>query len=99
MLEGILIFSEERLRNLLDLRVFMEVPLDICLIRRLERDVHERGRDMDSVLNQYQATVRAGYLEQVLPSRQYADLLVPEGGDNPAAVAMLTARIQAMLEE
>ncbi|MDP6968913.1 MAG: uridine kinase [Gammaproteobacteria bacterium] len=99
VLEGILLFCEERLRNLIDLRVFMEVPLDICLIRRLERDVHDRGRNMDSVLSQYQSTVRAGYLEHILPSRQYADLLVPEGGDNPAAVAMLTARIQAMLAE
>jgi uridine kinase len=99
ILEGILLFSEEKLRNLIDLRVFMEVPLDICLIRRLERDVHERGRSMESVLAQYQATVRDGYLEHILPSRSYADLLVPEGGDNPAAVAMLTARIQVMLEQ
>lgn len=99
ILEGILLFSEEKLRNLIDLRVFMEVPLDICLIRRLERDVHERGRSMESVLAQYQATVRDGYLQHILPSRDYADLLVPEGGDNPAAVAMLTARIAAMLSE
>jgi uridine kinase len=97
ILEGILLFCEEKLRNLIDLRVFMEVPLDICLIRRLERDVNERGRSLESVLAQYQGTVRAGYLEHILPSRGFADLLVPEGGDNPAAVAMLTAQITAML--
>ena len=76
----------------------MEVPLDTCLIRRLERDVNERGRSMESVISQYQSTVRAGYLEHILPSRNFADLLVPEGGDNPAAVAMLTAQIRVMLE-
>jgi len=98
ILEGILLFCEEHLRNLLGLRVFMEVPLDTCLIRRLERDVNERGRSMESVISQYQSTVRAGYLEHILPSRNFADLLVPEGGDNPAAVAMLTAQIRVMLE-
>ena len=98
ILEGILLFCEEKLRNLLGLRVFMEVPLDTCLIRRLERDVNERGRSMESVISQYQSTVRVGYLEHILPSRNFADLLVPEGGDNPAAVAMLTAQIRVMLE-
>lgn len=98
ILEGILLFCEEKLRNLLGLRVFMEVPLDTCLIRRLERDVNERGRSMESVISQYQSTVRGGYLEHILPSRNFADLLVPEGGDNPAAVAMLTAQIRVMLE-
>ena len=97
ILEGILLFSVEKLRNLINLRVFMEVPLDICLIRRLERDVNERGRSMESVLTQYQSTVRAGYLQHILPSRNFADLLVPEGGDNPAAVDMLIARIGTML--
>ncbi|MDC9719344.1 MAG: uridine kinase [Gammaproteobacteria bacterium] len=99
IVEGILLFTQERLRSLLDLRIFMDVPLDICLIRRLERDVNERGRDLQSVLTQYQATVRPGFFNHVSPSREYADLIVPEGGENPAAIELLKARVAQMLTQ
>ena len=77
--------------------IFMDVPLDICLIRRLERDVNERGRDLKSVLTQYQSTVRPGFFNHVSPSRAHADLIVPEGGENPAAIELLKARVAQML--
>lgn len=97
IVEGILLFTQERLRSLFDLRIFMDVPLDVCLIRRLERDVNDRGRDLQAVLAQYQATVRPGYFNHISPSRAHADLIVPEGGENPAAIALLQARVTQML--
>ena len=99
IVEGILLFTQEHLRSLFDLRIFMDVPLDICLIRRLERDVNERGRDLQSVLSQYQNTVRPGFFDHVSPSREYADLIVPEGGENPAAIELLRARVSQMLTQ
>jgi uridine kinase len=99
IVEGILLFTQAPLRDLFDLRIFMDVPLDICLIRRLERDVNERGRDLQSVLGQYQATVRPGFFNHVSPSREYADLIVPEGGENPAAIELLQARVAQMLTQ
>jgi|TARA_B110000902_G_scaffold104868_1_gene123907 uridine kinase len=97
LVEGILLFTQERLRSLFNLRIFMDVPLDVCLIRRLERDVNDRGRDLQSVLAQYQATVRPGYFNHISPSRGFADLIVPEGGENPAAIELLKARVAQML--
>ncbi|MDB0001423.1 uridine kinase [Oceanospirillaceae bacterium] len=99
IVEGILLFTQARLRSLFNLRIFMDVPLDVCLIRRLERDVNERGRDLNSVLMQYQATVRPGFFNYVSPSRKYADLIVPEGGENPAAIELLKARVAQMLTQ
>ncbi len=75
----------------------MDVQLDICLIRRLERDVNERGLDLQSVLAQYQATVRPEFFNYVSPSRAHADLIVPEGGENPAAIELLKAHVAQML--
>ena len=97
IVEGILLFTQERLRSLFNLRIFMDVPLDVCLSRRLERDVNDRGRDLQSVLAQYQATVRPGYFNHISPSRGFADLIVPEGGENPAAIELLKARVAQML--
>ena len=97
IVEGILLFTQERLRSLFNLRIFMDVPLNVCLIRRLERDVNDRGRDLQSVLAQYQATVRPGYFNHISPSRGFADLIVPEGGENPAAIELLKARVAQML--
>ena len=97
LVEGILLFTQERLRSLFNLRIFMDVPLDVCLIRRLERDVNDRDRDLQSVLAQYQATVRPGYFNHISPSRGFADLIVPEGGENPAAIELLKARVAQML--
>jgi uridine kinase len=97
ILEGILLLTDSRLRDLMDASIFMDTPLDICLLRRLVRDVQERGRTMDSVLKQYQKTVRPMFLQFIEPSKQYADVIVPRGGKNRIAIDMLKARIRHML--
>ncbi len=75
----------------------MDTPLDICLVRRLARDVQERGRTMDSVLEQYQKTVRPMFLQFIEPSKQYADIIIPRGGRNRIAIEMLKSRIRHLL--
>lgn len=97
ILEGILLLNEPRLRELMDVSIFMDTPLDICLIRRLVRDVEERGRNMESVLKQYQNTVRPMFLQFIEPSKQYADIIVPRGGRNRIAIDMIKSRIRHML--
>ncbi|SIQ76189.1 uridine kinase [Aeromonas sp. RU39B] len=97
ILEGILLLTDPRLRDLMDATIFMDTPLDICLIRRLVRDVQDRGRTMESVLKQYQKTVRPMFLQFIEPSKQYADVIVPRGGKNRIAIDMLKARIRHML--
>ncbi|MDF0535271.1 uridine kinase [Shewanella yunxiaonensis] len=97
ILEGILLLTDTRLRELMDASVFMDTPLDVCLIRRLRRDVEERGRTMESVLTQYQNTVRPMYLQFIEPSKQYADIIVPRGGKNRIATDILKTRIQHLL--
>lgn len=97
VLEGILLFSEEALRELMDIRIFMSAPLDICLIRRLKRDVAERHRSLDSVLEQYETTVRPMYLQFIEPSSRYADLIVPRGGENRIAIEMIQAKMRELL--
>ena len=97
ILEGILVLSKAQLRKLMDCRVFIETPLDICLARRLKRDTEERGRTADSVIRQYTETVRPMYLEFVEPSRQYADITISGEGSNSEAIDILTAKINALL--
>ncbi len=97
ILEGILIFTQPELRELMDIRVFVDTPLDICLTRRLERDVTERGRTVDSVVEQYRETVRPMYLQWVEPTKSHADILSPRGGKNDVAIDLLVSRIQDML--
>lgn len=97
MVEGILIFVEAALRDLFDIKVFVDTDPDIRFIRRLQRDISERGRTTETVIKQYQATVRPMHLEFVEPSKRYADIIVPEGGFNTAALDMLSARIQTLL--
>ena len=97
ILEGILLLTDSTLRKLLDVSIFMDTPLDICLIRRLVRDVQERGRTMDSVLEQYQKTVRPMFLQFIEPSKQYADIIIPKGGRNRIAIDMLKSRIRHLL--
>jgi len=97
VLEGILLFSEPALRDLMDIRIFMSAPLEICLIRRLRRDVIERHRSMESVLHQYEATVRPMYLQFIEPSSRYADLIVPRGGENRIAIDMIKAKMRELL--
>lgn len=97
VLEGILLFVEQNLRELMDIRIFMETALDICLIRRLKRDIKERDRSLDSVLKQYEETVRPMYLQFIEPSKRYADLIVPRGGGNRIAIDMIKAKIRELL--
>ncbi|WP_428772021.1 uridine kinase [Vibrio sp.] len=97
ILEGILLLTEPRLRELMHATVFMDTPLDICLLRRVKRDVEERGRTMDSVLKQYQETVRPMFMQFIEPSKQYADIIVPRGGKNRIAIDVLKAHIAKLL--
>jgi uridine kinase len=97
VLEGILVMSVPELRDLMDIRIFMDTPLDICLLRRLNRDILERGRSVESVLEQYQATVRPMYLQFIEPSKRYADIIVPRGGANRIAIDMIKAKMRELL--
>lgn len=97
LLEGILLFVEPALRSLMDMRIYVDTDADIRFIRRLHRDVNERGRTLESVVNQYLSTVRPMHLEFVEPSKRYADIIVPEGGNNRVAMEMIVSRIQAVL--
>jgi uridine kinase len=98
LVEGILIFAEPGLRTLFDIKIFVDTDADIRFIRRLERDISERGRSSVSVIHQYLSTVRPMHLEFVEPSKRYADIIIPEGGLNTVAMDMIVARIQAMLQ-
>ncbi|MCA2018305.1 uridine kinase [Vibrio tritonius] len=98
ILEGILLLTDPRLRGLIQASVFMDTPLDICLLRRVKRDVEERGRTMDSVLKQYQKTVRPMFLQFIEPSKQHADIIVPRGGKNRIAIDVLKAHISRLLK-
>lgn len=97
LVEGILIFVEKALRNLFDMKIYVDTDADIRFIRRLTRDVTERGRTVQSVINQYLDTVRPMHLEFVENSKRYADIIVPEGGMNTVALDMVIARLQSLL--
>jgi uridine kinase len=97
MVEGILIFAEPALRDLFDVKIFVDTDPDIRFIRRLQRDITERGRTIESVIQQYTSTVRPMHLEFVEPSKRYADVIIPEGGLNAVAMDMVVARILALL--
>jgi uridine kinase len=98
LVEGILIFTEAALREMFDVKIFVDTDPDLRLIRRLERDIAERGRTAQSVIKQYQSTVRPMHLEFVEPSKRYADVIIPEGGFNTAALDMVVARVDALLK-
>ena len=97
VLEGILLFVDPQLRKLMNTRIFMDTPLDICLIRRLQRDMIERRRTLESVLEQYQTTVRPMYLQFIEPSKRYADIIIPRGGENRIAIDMIKAKMRELL--
>ncbi|MBN8656793.1 MAG: uridine kinase [Anaerolineae bacterium] len=98
LVEGILLYVEPELRKLFDVKLFVDADADIRFIRRLHRDITERGRSTQSVIDQYYATVRPMHLEFVEPSKRYADVIIPEGGHNVAALDMVTARIELLLK-
>jgi uridine kinase len=98
LVDGILIYVEAELRKLFDVKIFVDTDPDIRLIRRIKRDIAERGRTLESVVAQYENTVRPMHLEFVEPSKRYADLIIPEGGENAVALEFLFARLNALLE-
>jgi uridine kinase len=97
ILEGILVLAEEPLRRLMDIRLFIDTDADVRILRRLQRDIHERGRSFESVQRQYLQSVRPMHLEFVEPSKRYADLIIPEGAENEVALEAVVARVRAML--
>jgi len=97
LVEGILIFASPEIRRLLDIRVFVDTDADIRFIRRLSRDIHDRGRSPQSVIDQYLATVRPMHMEFVEPSKKHANIVVPEGGMNEVAIDILNTKIQSVL--
>ncbi len=96
ILEGILILVDQALRELMDIKIFVDTDPDVRFIRRLQRDLTERGRTMESVIDQYQKTVRPMHLEFVEPSKRYADIIIPEGGSNTVGVDMLLTKVRSI---
>ena len=99
IVDGILIFADADLRELMDIKVFVDTDADLRLVRRLRRDIQERGRELDSVLEQYQRTVRPMHLEFVEPSKRWADVIVPRGGHNRVALDMLVTKVRSVVQE
>ena len=97
IVEGILVFVNSQMRGLMDLKIFVDTDADIRFIRRLDRDVHERGRSVESVITQYQTTVRPMHLQFVEPSKRYADIIIPEGGFNDVGIDLVTGKIKSLL--
>jgi uridine kinase len=95
--EGIMIFFEKRIRDLIDLKIYVDTPDDIRFIRRLQRDIHERGRTVDSVVKQYTEAVRPGHYEFIEPTKTFADLIIPEGGYNEKALNVLISFIREII--
>lgn len=98
VLEGILILSEEEIRDLLDIKVFVDTDSDVRIIRRILRDIKERGRSLDSVIYQYMKTVRPAHLQFIEPSKKYADIIIPEGGYNDVAIDLIYQKIKSIIE-
>ncbi|HEY6195275.1 MAG TPA: uridine kinase [Candidatus Eisenbacteria bacterium] len=99
VLEGILIFHDPELRALMDIKLFVDADSDVRLIRRLRRDMTERGRSVDSILRQYEDSVRPMYLEFVEPSKRFADVIIPRGGHNKVAIDLVKTKIRELLRE
>jgi len=99
LVEGILIFVEKALRELMNMRIFVDTDADIRFIRRLHRDMHERGRSLDAVIEQYIETVRPMHIEFVEASKRYADVIIPEGGENRVAMAMIVSQVRTILAQ
>ncbi|QQY80836.1 uridine kinase [Keratinibaculum paraultunense] len=97
ILEGILILADEEIRNLCDIKIFVDTDSDVRVIRRIERDMKERGRTLDSVINQYMTTVRPAHMQFVEPSKKHADIIIPEGGYNKVAIDIIVTKINSIL--
>lgn len=97
LVEGILLFSNPKLREQFDIKVYMDTPLDICLLRRIKRDTEERGRDIESITNQYLETVRPMYYQHIEPEKSWADIVITRGGKNRMAIEVLKAKIRQLM--
>ncbi|UAL51130.1 MULTISPECIES: uridine kinase [Metabacillus] len=98
ILEGILVLEDERLRNLMDMKLYVDTDADIRIIRRMLRDIKERGRTIDSVIEQYVSVVRPMHNQFIEPTKRYADIIIPEGGQNHVAIDLMVTKIQTILE-
>ena len=98
IVEGILVFVNPKMRALMELKIFVDTDADIRFIRRLDRDVHERGRTVESVISQYTTVVRPMHLQFVEPSKRYADIIIPEGGHNEVGIDLITGKIKSILD-
>lgn len=99
LVEGILLLTDAHLREQFDISVFMDTPLDVCLLRRIRRDMEERGRSLDSITEQYQNYVRPAFFDFIAPSKQYADLVVTRGGKNEIAIDIIKTKIRQLLAQ
>jgi uridine kinase len=99
ILEGILVLEDERLRNLMDIKLYVDTDADIRIIRRMSRDIKERGRTLDSVIEQYTSVVRPMHNQFIEPTKRYADVIIPEGGQNHVAIDLMVTKIQTILEQ
>ncbi|EKN63807.1 uridine/cytidine kinase [Neobacillus bataviensis LMG 21833] len=99
ILEGILVLEDERLRDLMDIKLYVDTDADLRIIRRLTRDIRERGRTFDSVIDQYLNVVRPMHNQFIEPTKRYADVIIPEGGQNHVAVDLMVTKIQTILEQ
>ena len=99
ILEGILVLEDERLRDLMDIKLFVDTDADLRIIRRLFRDIKERGRSMDSVIEQYVNVVRPMHNQFIEPTKRYADVIIPEGGHNHVAIDLMVTKIKTILEQ
>ncbi|MFZ5965921.1 MAG: uridine kinase [Bacillota bacterium] len=99
ILEGIMILEDERLRDIMDIKIFVDTDSDVRIIRRIMRDIKERGRTLDSVIDQYLTTVRPAHLQFIEPSKRYADIIIPEGGNNKVAIDIMVAKIKSIIYE
>lgn len=99
ILEGILVLEDERLRNLMDIKLYVDTDADLRIIRRLERDIEERGRTLQSVIEQYITVVRPMHNQFIEPTKRYADVIIPEGGQNRVAIDLVVTKLQSILEQ
>jgi uridine kinase len=99
ILEGILVLEDERLRNLMDIKLYVDTDADLRIIRRLTRDIRDRGRTFDSVIDQYLNVVRPMHNQFIEPTKRYADIIIPEGGHNHVAIDLMVTKIQTILEQ
>ena len=99
IVDGLMVFYDERIRNLFDLKLYVDTPADIRFIRRLQRDIAERGRTLESVIEQYVNVVRPGHFNFIEPAKEYADLIIPEGGYNESAMQVLISFVNSICED